>query len=121
MAKRAVERDANDPDYLCTLGAAQLRAGDYRAAEKLLTEALSLQGRRPHIRENLWLSLLASRLGKVDEARRQLDEATLGLTALSAGNNALENTALPWVQRQQLEILRREAEEALKKPKEKGT
>ena len=121
MSERAVEHDANDPDYLCTLGAARLRAGDYKTAEKLLTEAFSLQGRRPHVRENLWLSIVASHLGKVAEARRQLDEAALGLTALTTGNNALENTALPWVQRQQLEILRREAEEALKKPKEKGT
>jgi WD40 repeat protein/serine/threonine protein kinase len=115
-AKRAVEHDSNDPDYLCTLGAALFRKGDFQAAKERISDALILQGRRPHIRENLWLSLIYSRLGKVEEARRQFDEAKAGFTTLTTDRNLLESGTLPWVQREQLEILRREVELALKKP-----
>jgi WD40 repeat protein/Flp pilus assembly protein TadD len=102
LAKLAVERGPSDPDYLCTLGAALFRAGDLPSAARRLNEARAIHGRRPCVREWLWLALVHQRMGSVDEARQWLKKAT---DALAAPDTA----ALPWVQRLQLELLRREA------------
>lgn len=110
LAQCALNREPSDPDYLCTLGAALFRAGAAKIAAERLTEALSAQGRRPHIRECLWLSLARARLSDAKEARLRFDEAT---ASLMADRSAVENAALPWVQRLQLDVLHREAEAAL--------
>jgi WD40 repeat protein/Flp pilus assembly protein TadD/tRNA A-37 threonylcarbamoyl transferase component Bud32 len=107
LAKQAVEREPDDPDYLCTLGAALFRAGDLPSAARRLSEARTLHGRRPCVREWLWLALVHQRKGDTNEARQWLKKAT---TALAAPDTA----ALPWIQRLQLELLRRETEGLVK-------
>ena len=103
LAKQAVERAPRDPDYLDTLGAALFRAGDLETAARRLKEALALRGRRPSLHEWLWLALVNQRMGMSSEARKWLEKA------LSAPG-APEGDTLPWVQRMQMELLRREAE-----------
>ena len=107
LAKQAVERGPSDPDYLCTLGAALFRAGDLPSATRQLDEARAIHGRRPCVREWLWLALVHQRMGSKEEARQWLKKATDALAAP-------ETAALPWVQRLQLELLRREAERLIK-------
>ena len=103
LAKEAVEREPGDPDYLCTLGAALFRAGDLPSAARRLNEARAIHGRRPCAREWLWLALVHQRMGSANEGRQWLQKATAALAAPDAA-------ALSWVQRLQLELLRREAE-----------
>ncbi len=107
LAKQAVERGPGHPDYLCTLGAALFRASDLRSAARRLNEARAIHGRRPCLREWLWLALVYQRMGSKDEARQWLKKATDTLAAPDAA-------ALPWVQRLQRELLRREAEQLIK-------
>jgi WD40 repeat protein/tetratricopeptide (TPR) repeat protein len=107
LAKQAVERGPDNPNYLCTLGAALLRAGDLPSAARQLSEARILHGRRPCVREWLWLALVHQRMGHSDEARQWLKKATAVLAAPDIAD-------LPWVQRLQLELLRREAEGLVK-------
>src|SRR5262249_8368826 len=45
LAKRVVDWQPDDPDYLCLLGAALFRAGDLKGAARRLNEALALRGR----------------------------------------------------------------------------
>jgi tetratricopeptide (TPR) repeat protein len=107
LAKQAVERGPSDPDYLCTLGAALFRAGDLPSAAGRLNEARILHGRRPCVREWLWLALVHYRIGHLGEARQWFKKATSALTAT-------DTASLPWVQRLQLDLLRREAEPLMK-------
>ncbi len=107
LAKQAVEREPGDPDYLCTLGAALFRAGDFKSAAGRLNEAQAIHGLRPCTREWLWLALVHQRLGSTREARQWMEKA---MTALKAP----EAATLPWVQRVQLDLLRREVEGELK-------
>jgi WD40 repeat protein/serine/threonine protein kinase/tetratricopeptide (TPR) repeat protein len=109
LAERGVKSESNDPDYLCTFAAALFRAGDAKTAAQRLSDALVLQGRQPHIRECLWLSLAHARLGDAKEARRWFKEATASLHARTTDHPSATEE-LPWVQRLQLEVLRREAE-----------
>jgi WD40 repeat protein/serine/threonine protein kinase/Flp pilus assembly protein TadD len=106
LAKRAVERGPGDPDYLCTLGAALFRAGDLPSAARRLDQARTIHGRRPCVREWLWLALVHQRMGTVKEARQWFEKATAALAAPDAA-------ALPWIQRLHLELLRGEAERML--------
>ncbi len=117
LANQSVERAPDDPDYLCTLGAALFRAGDLASANRRLNEALALRGNRPSPREWLWLSLVYSRRESPKEARQWLDKATAFLTAPAADHTAADAASLPWVQRLQLELLRREAERLMKSQK----
>ncbi|HZU34484.1 MAG TPA: hypothetical protein VFA18_01175 [Gemmataceae bacterium] len=103
LAKQAVDRGPSDPDYLCTLGAALYRAGDLPTAARRLNEARAIRGRRPCVRESLWLALVHQRMSSSDEARRWFMKATAALAAPDIA-------ALPWVQRLELELNRREAE-----------
>ncbi|MGH7174357.1 MAG: WD40 repeat domain-containing protein, partial [Gemmataceae bacterium] len=107
LAKQAVERQPHDPDYLATLGAAAFRAGDLEAAARRLKHALAVRGRRPSPREWLWLALVHERRGRASEARKWLEKADSPLSAAEAD-------ALPWVQRIQMELLRREVERLIK-------
>ncbi len=107
LAKKAVEREPGDPDYLCTLGAALFRAGDFPSAAQQLNEARTRHGHWPCPREWLWLSLVCQRRGSTKEARQWLAKATAALAAPDAAT-------LPWIQRLQLDLLFREAERMLK-------
>jgi WD40 repeat protein/serine/threonine protein kinase len=115
LAKRAVAREPEDPDYLCTLGAALFRAGDGNAAARHLNETLSLRGRRPSPREWLWLALVRSGMGQTTEARQWLDKAKPYVAAPMLGHGSTTTTPIPWVQRVQLNLLSREVERLLKK------
>jgi len=103
LAKQAVAREPGDPDYLCTLGAALFRAGDWPSAVQRLNEARAIHENRPCVREWLWLALVYQRMGASQEARQWLNKATTALTTPDVA-------ALPWIQRLQLKLLRREAE-----------
>jgi len=107
LAKQAVERAPDDPDYLCTLGAALFRAGDLASAVRRLNQARELHGRRPCAREWLWLALVQQRMGALKEARQWLAKATIALAAP-------DTAVLPWIQRLQLDLLRRQAEQLFK-------
>ncbi len=107
LAKQAVEREPGDPDYLCTLGAALIRTGDLKSAARHLNEARNIHGVRSCPREWLWLAIVHRRMGSPSEARKWLEKATAAL-------NSPDAAALPWIQRVQLELLRREAERMLK-------
>ncbi len=106
LAKQAVEREPDDADYLCTLGAALFRAGDLPSAVRRLNEAQNIHGRRPCVREWLWLALVHQRMGAAKEARQWLEKAKTALAAPDAAT-------LPWIQRLQLDLLRREAGQML--------
>jgi WD40 repeat protein/Flp pilus assembly protein TadD len=108
LARQAVEHQPRDADYLCTLGAAQYRAGDTREAIRSLNEALALHDRRGNAREWLWLALAYAREKKAVEARKWLDRATTFLHSPEAAEQ-------PWPRRLQLEMLRRQAEPDRKK------
>lgn len=114
LSQQALKREPRDPDYLCTQGAALFRAGEDRAAVQHLSEALAFEGRRFCAREWLWLSLAYAHMGLPTEAREQIAKATPFLSARGADHTAPEAVPLPWVQRLQLELLRREAEKLLK-------
>jgi len=107
LARQAVELEPRDSDYLGTLGAAEFRAGHLEAAARRLKEALAARGRRSSPREWLWLALIHQRMGDPSEARKWLEKAIAAL-------NASEADSLPWVQRLQMELLRREAAKLLK-------
>jgi WD40 repeat protein/serine/threonine protein kinase/tetratricopeptide (TPR) repeat protein len=107
LAKKAVEHEPGDADYLCTLGAALFRAGDLKSAARRLNEAQAIHGLRPCSREWLWLSLVHQRLGSPGQARKWFEKAMSSLHAPDAA-------ALPWEQRVQLDLLRREAERLIK-------
>ncbi|MHB1425463.1 MAG: protein kinase domain-containing protein [Gemmataceae bacterium] len=106
LAKPIVEREPGDPVYLCTLGAAFYRAGDLQSASQRLNEARVIHGSRPCVREWLWLSLVRQKMRSTSEARQWLEKAKSALGSPDAAT-------LPWVQRLQLDILRREAERLL--------
>jgi WD40 repeat protein/Flp pilus assembly protein TadD len=110
LAKRVVDWQPDDPDYLCLLGAALFRAGDLKDAARRLNEALALRGRRAGAQEWLWLALVRYRMGLPIEARQWLDKATPALASA-------DSTSLSWVQRLQLGLLRREAERLLRSDK----
>jgi WD40 repeat protein/serine/threonine protein kinase len=120
LAKRVVDWDPRDPDYLCTLGAALLRAGELDEAARRLNEALTLRGRRVGAQEWLWLALVRYRMGLPIEARQWLEKAKPSLTVPTEREVGTDSTALPWVQRLQLGLLQREAEQLLKSDKTSG-
>jgi WD40 repeat protein/tetratricopeptide (TPR) repeat protein len=108
LAKRVVDWQPEDPDYLCILGAALFRAGDLEDAARRLNEALALRGRRAGACEWLWLALVRYHMGLPMEARQWLDKAAPVLDGADAP---------PWVQRLQMGLLRREVEQLLKSDK----
>jgi eukaryotic-like serine/threonine-protein kinase len=107
LAKQAIALEPRDLDYLATQAAAEFRAGNLEAAARRLKEALAGRGRRPSPHEWLWLALVHQGMGMTDEARKWLAKAVSALDASDA-------ETLPWVQRVQLELLRREAEQKTK-------
>ena len=113
LAQRAVTHEPRDADYVCTLGAALLRAGDLEAAARRLNEALGLRGGRDSAREWLWLALVRCRMGLPVEARQWLDKAARSM----AGQARVSDSSIPWVRQLQLTLLRREVEQLLKEPK----
>jgi WD40 repeat protein/Flp pilus assembly protein TadD len=120
LATQAVTREPEDPDYLDTLGAALVRAGDVNEAIRRLNEALALRGRRSGAREWLWLALAHQGRGQTKEARECLDKAAPALAAPMSRHDSTGAAAMPWVQRLQLDLLHREVENALKSDKSSG-
>jgi tetratricopeptide (TPR) repeat protein len=119
--------------YLRTLGAILLRAGQHGPSVQRLEEALKAHREAearsrgqstPAARSdganalpgggtpNDWLFLAMGNhcLGRLDEAKRWLDKAT---TSLDRGTN--EKSIRAWPERQELWLLRREAEDLLKR------
>jgi WD40 repeat protein/Flp pilus assembly protein TadD len=113
LAERAVAHEPRDPDYLCALGAALLRAGDLETAARRINEALTLRSSRDSGREWLWLALIRCRMGLAVEARQWHDKAA----PLATEPARSEDAAAPWVRQLQLALLRREAELLLKNAK----
>jgi tetratricopeptide (TPR) repeat protein len=111
LAERALAKDANDPAYHDTLGAALYRAGRFPEAVRQLGEASTLKPNPKTSPRYAWLFLAMAhhRQGNTDEARRWLDKAVHGLDS--------ELAETPWNRRLTLQLLRREAEELVEDKK----
>jgi WD40 repeat protein/serine/threonine protein kinase/tetratricopeptide (TPR) repeat protein len=112
LAQRAESLAPRDPEYLCTLATALLRAGDLEAAARHVNEALAGRGHKASAREWLLLALIRYRLGLTVEAQQWLEKART-----QANTDA---SALSWVQQLQIRLLREETEKLVKGKKPAG-
>ncbi len=108
-ALRLAERTATPGNLFATnnLGGILYRAGRFEEAVARLDEARKLRRDGMFVWEWLWLAMAHQRLGHAAEAREWLGQATRGIDAAGA---------LPWPQRVELDLLRREAEALVNRP-----
>jgi WD40 repeat protein/serine/threonine protein kinase/tetratricopeptide (TPR) repeat protein len=105
LAEKAVADEPKSYQPLNTLGAALYRAGRHAEAVKRLEEAVKVQGKGGTAWDWLFLAMAHHRLGHAKEAREWLARA----------RPQEADRRLSWDQRLELQLLRREAEELLKK------
>jgi tetratricopeptide (TPR) repeat protein len=74
LAKKAVEQAPKEGNYLNTLGVAQYRAGDYKAALAALQESMMLSPGGDG-EDWFWLAMVHWKLGEIDEARNWYHKA----------------------------------------------
>jgi tetratricopeptide (TPR) repeat protein len=108
LAEQAVAKGAGD----ATLGTVLYRAGRLDAALARLTEATKRDKAETGVSTWLFLAMLHHRQGRPDEAKRWLTKAT---TALDRAAKEKPNDVQAWPGRQELRLLRREAEALTKK------
>jgi tetratricopeptide (TPR) repeat protein len=119
QAEKAVAADPESAADLRRLGALLYRAGQYEAAQRRLQEAARLRGQEPDARDWLFLAMASQRLGRGEEAKTWLDKAVRWIDQaerVKAGDDA-GAAPLSWQQRQEYQLLRREAEALVKAPK----
>ncbi len=107
-AEQAAEADPRSAAVQETLGALLYRAGKYELAQRRLSEAVRLSGSEAAPRALLFLAMAHRRLGRGEEARKTAEEA--------AAREKAGATAMPWEERLEYQVLRRE-EEGLSEPK----
>jgi WD40 repeat protein/serine/threonine protein kinase/tetratricopeptide (TPR) repeat protein len=107
LARRAVELEPRSPAFVYTLGSVLYRTGKLDEAVQRLNEAVALHDTGGSLFAWLFLAMAQHRLGRHDEAKQSFAKAlTLSDEKATAG--------LPWDQRLELRLLRREAETLLK-------
>jgi tetratricopeptide (TPR) repeat protein len=116
LAESAVAGAPKESAYVGTLGAALYRAGQYREAVRRLNEAIALQGKGGAAQDWLFLAMAHHRLGHAAEAKKWLGKAAQEIDQAVRDDPKNTAAALPWNQRLELRILRREAEKVLKGP-----
>jgi tetratricopeptide (TPR) repeat protein len=114
LAQKALAADPRSCDRLQTLGAVLYRAGRYEQAAKRLAQAEAAFREAKAPRGTVvycWLfqAMAQHRLGHRDEAKALLGRAAKAIDRLPPGG------ALPWNRRLTLQLLRKEAEQLLKK------
>jgi WD40 repeat protein/tetratricopeptide (TPR) repeat protein/tRNA A-37 threonylcarbamoyl transferase component Bud32 len=115
LAEQAVADTPGDPVCLNTLGAALYRADRFNEAVGRLEEAVRAHGQGGNPEDLLVLALAYHRLGNAEEAHRWLKKAVRWLDEKTAAQKSPDAVApLPWDRRMELDLLRREAERALK-------
>jgi tetratricopeptide (TPR) repeat protein len=112
LAQKAVAESPKSYVYLRTLGAVHYRAGEFDTAVKRLNEAIQVHGKGGTAAGWLFLAMAHYRLGQSDEARRWLDKAVRSIDQLTGDKP--QGAELPWAQRLEFRLLRREAEALLK-------
>jgi tetratricopeptide (TPR) repeat protein len=114
-AQKAVDLLPQDGNSWNTLGAAYYRAEKWDAAREALEKATQLRGGNGDGRDWFFLAMVHCRLGHADEARQWLEK---GSTWLDQPGPVLPKTAsgtpLTPEQKEELQALRREAEELLR-------
>jgi tetratricopeptide (TPR) repeat protein len=105
QAERAVAAKPSADD-LRRLALLLYRSGQHKPALERLQEALRLPGQEAGPRDWLLQALAEARLGRAEEAKGLLNKAA----ALAKG----KKEALPWPERVERQLWRREAEEAVK-------
>jgi tetratricopeptide (TPR) repeat protein/glucose/arabinose dehydrogenase len=110
LAAKAVAGNPGNHTHLNTLGAALCRAGRFEEGIRRLRESIAAR-KQEDAWDELFLAIASCRLGRRDEARRYLDQATRQIQQLLArkpGDPGGE--PLPWHGRLLLSLLQREAE-----------
>jgi tetratricopeptide (TPR) repeat protein len=112
LAEEVLAKNPKSHEYLCVLGAAHYRAGQFDAAVQRLTEAAKLRGDESLPYEWLLLGMTHRRLGHADEARQYLDQAVQWTERAQAEKltDPRGGIRLAWNWRLTLQLLRREAE-----------
>jgi Flp pilus assembly protein TadD len=101
-------KDADRAEEKLLLGAVLLRLGQVRAALPHLLEADTLRGKEPSALDAFFLALTYQGLGDKDRARQALARG------IRLAQEGVRKRELSWQQRLNREVLRREAEEALR-------
>jgi WD40 repeat protein len=110
LARRAQAQKPANLDYLNTLGAALYRAGDFTGAQQCLAETAKARRAKGNVWDWLFLAMTHHQLGQPNEAQRWLDKAVQALDQTAADRPPPgAGTLLPWYDRLELELLRREA------------
>jgi WD40 repeat protein/tetratricopeptide (TPR) repeat protein len=102
VAERLVQEDPA-AGRLTILGALLYRAGQYDEALRRLTQAVAKGGQGGSVWDRLFLAMAHQRLGHAEEAQKWLKQAVAA-------------TSRSWPDPQEVQLLRREAEELLKRP-----
>jgi tetratricopeptide (TPR) repeat protein len=105
---------AKTSSRLNTLGAALYRAGKFNAAVQRLNKAIKEEGKGGTAWDWLFLAMAHHRLGHAAEAKQWLAKAVQWIEKASNPKpDKAAGTPLPWDQRLELKVLRREAEELI--------
>ena len=117
LAEKAHADDRKNYDTINNLGAVLYRAGRFKEAAQRLTEAEAAFKQTPSTRSAIvynWLfqAMAHHRLGHDTEAASWLKKAVQAIDESKTGQDPATNT---WNRRVTLQLLRREAEELLKK------
>jgi WD40 repeat protein/tetratricopeptide (TPR) repeat protein len=110
LAQRAVERQPKNRSFLSTLGAVLYRAGQFTQALERLKQAAAIQGEGGTASDLFLLAVVHQKLGEGDDAEKSLARA---IEQLDREQSAKENKLTP-TQRQELQLLRKEAEAAVR-------
>jgi WD40 repeat protein/serine/threonine protein kinase/tetratricopeptide (TPR) repeat protein len=117
LAARVVAQAPKNFWYLHVLGRAHYRAGQYAQAAKRLHESLKVNPKWSAVGLNwLMLALVHHRQGEARQARRWLDKAAKWMDKKTRESFTGNREALPilWVDWAECQLLRREAEKAIR-------
>jgi tetratricopeptide (TPR) repeat protein len=109
MAERAVADMRGRHAYLNTLGAARYRAGRLPEAIQALEQGMKAHGRGGVVEDWLLLAMAHFRLGEMNRARRWFTKAAEAL------DREEPDSTVAWYERLQRRVLRREADELLRR------
>jgi WD40 repeat protein/tetratricopeptide (TPR) repeat protein len=105
-AERVAKANPKSAPDLLRLAALLYRAGQFEPALKRLEEARSVRGAETDARDLLFLAMVQHQLKREEDAKKTLAQA------VQASEQAAKT--LPWDQRQELQLLRKEAEALVK-------
>jgi Flp pilus assembly protein TadD len=108
LARQAVASNRKSHPHLNTLGSILFRAGQFNEAIGTIQEAVRVQGQGGTAWDHLILAMAEHHLGRPKEARQWLEKAVRWMDPVTKGRG--------WVERLELQILRREAEALINGP-----